>query len=141
MDEQQLLKELRECELSPVGRLLFELVRNQFRIINRLDMIVDQNRKIMADINALNAEIGQVLTDETAGFSSVLQAIAAFLSSQPGGTDFTPQIQQLQQIDSDIQALPGKVQAALAPTTGTGTGTDTGSAAGQASANVARKTV
>lgn len=112
----------RNPNLGPFERLMLEIACNQLVIINRLDKIVGQNEKIMADINALNAEIAQVVTDETAGFSTVIKEITDFLATQPGGVDFSAQIASLQQVDTDVLALPGKVAAALAPTpAGTGT--------------------
>lgn len=137
--QEEFLREFRQIELSPVGRLLFEMIRNQFSIINRLDTAIEQNGKIMQDINALNAQIAQVITDETAGFSTVIKEVTDFLATQPGGQDFTTQITSLQQVDADVLALPGKVQAALAPVATGGTTTTGDGSAPQASA--ARKVV
>jgi hypothetical protein len=144
-EEHEFLREFEYHSLSPWGRLLFEVVRNQFRVIHRLDMLLEQNVKIMDTLTDLGNAITTLVTDETAAQSTILQEIAAFLATQPGGTDFTAQVTALQGVDAAINALPGQVQAAFAPatsgTSSSGTGTAPAAGGTTATANVARKAV
>jgi len=141
--QENVLHELNEFELSAAGRLWFEFVRNQFRIINRLDIIVEQNRKIMADQAALDAQIQKVTSDLATSLSSGIQSIITAIQEKGAGVpvDFTPEINSLQSLDDSINAIPNQIAQALASANATAP-TSGGDVSGSAPvAEVARKQV
>lgn len=99
-----------------MDEVLSEILANQRTIIANQTTLLERTR-IMADtLTDLNNAVTQLITDETTAQSAILQDIAAFLATQPGGIDFTTQVTALQGVDAAITALPGQVSAALTPT-------------------------
>jgi hypothetical protein len=139
--QEQMLQEFHSLELSPLGRLFYEMVRNQFRIINRLDVVIEQNEKIMAtqaDLDAALQGEGTDLASATAALTALEAKLSSITPGQPA-PDLSSEIATIGTFRSALQTMAANL-GTDASNLGSSGGTDTGSAP-QASASAARKAV